>query len=84
MDISKSIYDNFAATAARRGEHPAVIYLGNKFTYNRVKELAGRFAAALTDLGVAPGQRVMMYIPNSIQWVVAWLGIQQIGAVSLQ
>jgi len=83
MENRNNIYSNFAATAARRGEHPAVIYLGNKFTYNRVKALAGRFAAALTDLGVTPGQRVMMYIPNSIQWVVAWLGIQQIGAVSL-
>jgi len=77
----RDIYSNFAATAERRGEHPAIIYLGNKFSYNRVKALAQRFAVALTELGVAPGQRVMMYIPNSIQWVVCWLGIQKIGAV---
>ncbi|MEJ2169220.1 MAG: class I adenylate-forming enzyme family protein [Desulfobacterales bacterium] len=83
MDISKSIYDNFVKTAERRSDHPAVIYLGNKFSYTRLKELAGRFAAALTDLGVTSGQTVMMYIPNSIQWVVCWLGIQKIGAVSL-
>jgi len=75
------IFSTFAATADRRGEHPAIIYLGNKFSYNRVKKLALRFAAALTELGVASGQRVMMYIPNSIQWVICWLGIQKIGAV---
>jgi long-chain acyl-CoA synthetase len=83
MRNHKDIYSTFAATADRRGGHPAVIYLGNKFSYNRVKELAGRLAAALTDLGVASGQTVMMYIPNSIQWVICWLAIQKIGAVSL-
>ena len=83
MSSHRNIYSTFAATAERRGDHPAVIYLGNKFTYNRVKELAARLAAALTDLGVASGQTVMMYIPNSIQWVISWLAIQKIGAVSL-
>ena len=29
------------------------------------------------------GQKVMLYIPNSINWVVAWLGIQRIGAVAV-
>ena len=47
----------------------------------RVKDLAERFAAALNELGVEPGQKVMMYIPNSIQWVVSLLGIQKAGAV---
>ena len=75
------IFSAFAATAERRAEHPAIIYLGNKFTYYRVKKLALRFALALTELGVGPGQRVMMYIPNGIQWVICWLGIQKIGAV---
>jgi long-chain acyl-CoA synthetase len=83
MSSHKNIYSTFAATADRRGDHPAVIYLGSKFTYNRVKELAGRLAAALADLGVVSGQTVMMYIPNSIQWVISWLAIQKIGAVSL-
>jgi long-chain acyl-CoA synthetase len=83
MSNHRDIYSTFAATAGRRGDHPAVIYLGTKFSYNRVKELAGRLAAALTDLGVASGQTVMMYIPNSIQWVIIWLAIQKIGAVSL-
>ena len=83
MSSHKDIYSTFAATAERRANHPAVIYLGNKFSYNRVRNLAERLAAALTDLGVVPGQTVMMYIPNSIQWVICWLAIQKLGAVSL-
>ena len=64
-----------------RGNHTAVIYLGTRYSYDTVREMAGQFAAALLDLGVAPGERVMIYLPNSIQWVVSWLGIQRAGAV---
>ena len=78
-----NIYSIFADTAKRRSEHPAVIYLGNRFSYRRVKDLAERFAAALNAIGVEPGQKVMMYIPNSIQWVISWLGIQKLGAVAV-
>ncbi len=81
MEISKSIYDNFAETAERRGNHTAVFYLGTRYSYSRIRELADRFASALTGMGVTTGQKVMLYIPNSIHWVVSWLGIQKIGAV---
>jgi long-chain acyl-CoA synthetase len=79
----RDIFSIFADTAGRRREHPAIIYLGNRFTYGRVKDLAERFAASLNKLGVEPGQKVMMYIPNSIQWVISWLGIQKLGAVAV-
>jgi long-chain acyl-CoA synthetase len=79
----RDIFSIFADTAGRRREHPAIIYLGNRFTYGRVKDLAERFAASLNELGVEPGQKVMMYIPNSIQWVISWLGIQKLGAVAV-
>jgi long-chain acyl-CoA synthetase len=81
MSSSNSIYSTFAKTARRRESHPAVIYLGTKFSYRSVKAMAEVFAAALLDLGVKHDQQIMMYIPNSIQWVIAWLGIQKIGAV---
>ena len=32
-------------------------------------------------MGICKGDRVMVYIANSIQWVIAFLGIQKIGAV---
>lgn len=85
MDQTKdyNIYARFEETAQRRGDHPAVIYLGTRYSYLKVKNLAERFAAALLGLGVSPGQRVMLYIPNTLQWVVAWLGIQRAGAVAV-
>ncbi|MCP4693722.1 MAG: long-chain fatty acid--CoA ligase [Desulfobacterales bacterium] len=81
MKSEKHIYSAFEAVAERRGENTAVIYLGTRFSYAKLRELTGRFALALREMGVTPGQRVMIYIPNSIQWVVAWLGIQKAGGV---
>ncbi len=75
------IYQAFATTADRRRHHAAVIYLGTRFTYRQVADLAERLAAALIDLGAADGRKVILYIPNSIQWVVAWLGILRAGGI---
>ena len=75
------IYQAFATTADRRGDHSAVIYLGTRFSYRQVADLAERLAAALIDLGAADGRKVILYIPNSIQWVVAWLGILRAGGI---
>jgi long-chain acyl-CoA synthetase len=84
MDLStRSIYSVFEETALRRGAHTAVVYLGTRFSYSRLRDLAGRFAAALSANGVVPGQKVMLYIPNGVAWIVAWLGIQRLGAVAV-
>jgi long-chain acyl-CoA synthetase len=62
-------------------EKTAVVYLGEPFSYRQLRNLSERFAGALVELGVKKGDRVMIYIPNCIQWVIAFLAIQRIGAV---
>jgi long-chain acyl-CoA synthetase len=59
----------------------AVIYLGQRFSFRQLQDLSQRFAGALQGLGVLKGDRVMIYISNCIQWVIAFLGIQKLGAV---
>ena len=78
---NNNIFSAFETAAERRKDSTAVVYLGTRFSYRKIKDLVDRFAAALTDMGVEPGQKIIIYIPNSIQWVVAWLGIQKIGGV---
>jgi long-chain acyl-CoA synthetase len=62
-------------------DRPAIVYLGETFSYRKLRELSERFAGALRRLGVKEGDRVMIYIPNCIQWVIGFLAIQKIGAV---
>ncbi|MFC1880102.1 class I adenylate-forming enzyme family protein [Thermodesulfobacteriota bacterium] len=80
---NSNIFSTFAETAERHPDKTAVYYIGTQFTYRKLKNLSERFAAALSANGVEPGQRVMLYIPNSIHWVVSWLGVQKIGAVAV-
>ena len=80
-ETNHNIYAAFAETAERRKNNTAVIYLGTRFSYHWVKDMADRFAAALSHADLAAGQKIIIYIPNSIQWVVAWLGIQKMGGV---
>jgi long-chain acyl-CoA synthetase len=65
----------------RYPDKTAVIFLGQHFSYSKLRDLSERFAGGLVDLGVKKGDRVMIYIPNCIQWIIAFLGIQKIGAV---
>ncbi|MBN2032014.1 MAG: AMP-binding protein [Deltaproteobacteria bacterium] len=62
-------------------DRSAVVYLGESFSYRKVKELINRFATALFDLGVRDNDKVMLYIPNCPQFLIAYFGAQQIGAV---
>lgn len=64
-------------------DRTAIIYLGEKFTYAHLKDLIDRFATALNRLGVKKGDKVVLYISNSVQWVVAFFAIQKIGAVAV-
>jgi len=81
--IENTIYSTFLKTAEQYKDHPAVVYLGTRFSYGEIKNMSGCFGSALSDMGIKAGQKIMIYIPNSIQWVVAWLGIQKMGGVSV-
>jgi len=75
-----NIFDAFAGAAKKFGDNTAIVYLGTRFSYNRIVSLAENFASSLIAEGIEEGDRIVMYIPNSVQWVIAWLGIQRAGA----
>jgi long-chain acyl-CoA synthetase len=52
-----------------------------KMTYRTLNETADRLAAALAKLGVKKGDRVVIFMPNSPQFVVAYYGILKAGGV---
>jgi len=77
----ETTFTRFDLMCERFPDRTAVIYLGERFSYSNLKNLAERFAGALEEMGIQKGDKVMIYIPNSIQWVIAALGIQKAGAV---
>ncbi|MDA1129546.1 MAG: acetate--CoA ligase [Chloroflexi bacterium] len=64
----------------------AFIWLGEDgservFTYGRLAQLVNRFANGLRSLGVAKGDRVVIYMPLSPEGAIAMLACARIGAV---
>ena len=77
----EATFSRFDRMSERYPGNTAVIYLGERFSYRRLRELSERFAGALSSMGIKKGDRVIIYISNCIQWVISFLGIQKIGAV---
>jgi long-chain acyl-CoA synthetase len=74
-------FTQFERMCEKYPDRPAIIYLGEKFTYTRLRNLIDRFTTALNRLGVRKGDKVMLYVTNSAQWVISFFAIQKIGAV---
>ena len=75
------VFTQFERMSEKYPDRPAVIYLGQKFTFARLRNLIDRLGTALRHLGVRKGDKVVLYITNSAQWVISFFAIQKIGAV---
>jgi len=80
---SELTFTRFERMCQKYPDRPAVIYMGETFSYSRLKDLIDRFATSLTQFGISKGDKVMIYISNSVQWVITFFGIQKIGAVAI-
>ena len=53
----------------------------NPLTYSEVNTLANRIANSLNKLGVNKGEKVSVYMPNSLELCLSWFGILKNGSV---
>ena len=54
---------------------------GGKMSYRTLNELTDQLAGALAKLGLKKGDRVIIFMPNSPQFVVAYFGVMKAGGV---
>jgi acyl-CoA synthetase (AMP-forming)/AMP-acid ligase II len=82
LDISQCriIPDVVRLAAARNGDKPAIIDGPRRITFAGLETAMLQAAGAFIGAGVQPGDRVSIWAPNSLDWVVAALGIQAAGA----
>lgn len=70
--------------AIRCPERVAVDFLGGQTTYSELADAVARGAQALLDLGVQPGDRVALAIPNCTAHIVAFYAVLRIGGVVVE
>lgn len=71
------------AAARRLGAKAAVIAGDRGIGFDELDDLANRFANALAGIGVAPGDRIGIFLRNIAEYPIAYFGIAKAGAVSV-
>lgn len=68
--------------AAEEGDPSAGVFAqGKHHSYREINDAAERLAAFLHNCGVLPGDRVMVLLPNSLEFVVSVFGIWKLGGI---
>jgi acyl-CoA synthetase (AMP-forming)/AMP-acid ligase II len=84
MTFSETIPSAVASSVASRAGELAVVETGaladRRVTYAELGEMIVDATRAMMAAGVGPGDRVAVWAPNSLGWVVAALGAQHAGA----
>src|SRR5258707_13069580 len=71
------------APAALHSERPAIAGEPRELSYGELAALANRAGNALRAQGVSRGDRVLIALPDSAEFVAAFFGAAKIGAVAL-
>jgi 2-aminobenzoate-CoA ligase len=70
--------------AAGRGDHVAIYSARGELTYGQLQVAANRIAGVLMeDLGLVPGNRVLLHGGNSPLMAAAWLAVMKAGGIAV-
>ncbi len=73
-----------ATASSPHGDRPALHFAGRAITYRALLAEANRIARVLVeDLGVVPGNRVLLRGPNNPMLVAAWFAVLKAGAIAV-
>jgi len=66
---------------AHHGAWPAIDFMGRHWSYAELGELVRQTARGLQDIGVKPGMRVGLCLPNTPYFVIFYFAILRVGGV---
>ena len=78
---TRTIADEFHATALRYPENDALVAAEGRLTYAELDARTDRLAVAWADLGLEPGDPVIVQVTNRLESVVAWYALLKAGLV---
>jgi malonyl-CoA/methylmalonyl-CoA synthetase len=80
---SASIVEVFVRNAERTADKLCLRFEDEEWTYQRLRERAESFAAALGAWGLRPGERVALFLGNCPDLLAAYLGTHLAGGVAV-
>ena len=87
MTARLATLDELVESFSRRGSQPALVAFGADAVathdYATLHDEIRRFAGGLAQRGIGPGDRVLLWAPNSVGWVAGYFGIVTAGATAV-
>ncbi|WP_164702928.1 long-chain-fatty-acid--CoA ligase [Modestobacter sp. KNN46-3] len=80
----ETVPDLLTAAAQRFPDRPGLEFFGATTSYAELRDAVARAATVLRDLGVRPGDRVALVLPNCPQHVVAFNAVLRLGAIVVE
>ena len=83
VTTARTLFGQAALAAERYGDREFLV-VGRRtevLTFRQLAERADRFGRGLAAMGIAPGDRVALWMPNQVDWAVAAYGAARCGAV---
>jgi len=81
---SDTIYTCFEETVkSHPDDKPALIYLGESYPFRELNDLVLRLAASFMQIGISEEDRVILYLYNIPQMIIAFLALRRLGAVAV-
>ncbi|TAK06893.1 (2,3-dihydroxybenzoyl)adenylate synthase [bacterium] len=77
----RSLADTFAEVFAKYADRVAVIDRDQFVTYAQLNERSERLALNLLDEGLKPLDRVVMQLPNVVEFIYLYFALQKIGCI---
>jgi 2,3-dihydroxybenzoate-AMP ligase len=78
-----SLAEEFAPVFTRYADRIAIVDRGTQFTYAEIGRVSDRLALNLLDAGLAPLDRVVVQLPNVVEFVFLYFALQKIGCVPI-
>lgn len=71
------------AAAQRFGSREAVVFGTERVSFQMLAFAVDECARGLIGLGVQPGDRVLIFVPNCLRWLVAFYALCVVGAIAV-
>ncbi len=77
----KPLFEYLRQNAREMPDKPAYIYYGREISWLDLDRYSDRFAGFLASIGIGKGDKVMLFMQNCPQYLIAHHGAQKLGAM---
>src|SRR4051794_26922200 len=80
-DMFNSVREVIEQSAEKFGKKKFLYCGGNEISFEEINRISNKVGNLFLELGVKKGDKVALYLPNSVEFIYCWFGLAKIGAV---